>query len=560
MGEAQFDELRDSLMRLVERIPGNEYPAHLSLTEAQEEIESVARLAIGEIRKASDSEQVGDEPSGAEVMPPPDPIDLDTPNLGPLPRGIFPEWSENYIGAVAAEMEVPRELVAGMELGCLATTNQRKAVVEIKPGYREPLNLFVMPTMDSGNRKTAVVNKVTGTVRKWESEQVEAQKPLIKQAHSFRETDSARIAELRKQAAKTAGAELARLRGEVAELERALPDVPAPFQMITGDTTIEKLGPLLVNNDECMSIFDDEGGFLEILGGRYSGGIPNLELVLQAYSGSPHQASRLGREGVTLHSPALTIAISPQAEFLRGLAVRKPEFRTRGFFARCLFLLPPSPLGYRAGDGPSIPASVEREHDKAIRALLSAKRPADGPEVIKLSAEARAVWLAFWVHIETTMREGGSLEHMRDFAGKIPGAAARIAGNLHRGDLALHSDPFSVALPKATMMRALDCADVFIKHAIAAFDLMGTKQDVTGARRVWEWIKRSRKPRFTFHEAHLALRGSFQRSDDLETPIDVLVERYYIIPVASDHGVPRPRGRPTRPFEVNPKLSEGWES
>jgi hypothetical protein len=40
-------------------------------------------------------------------MPPPDPIDLDTPNLDPLPRGIFPQWSEDYMDAVAAEMEVP---------------------------------------------------------------------------------------------------------------------------------------------------------------------------------------------------------------------------------------------------------------------------------------------------------------------------------------------------------------------------------------------------------------------------------------------------------------------
>ena len=220
----------------------------------------------------------------------------------------------------------------------LATANQRKTVIEIKPGYREPLNLFVMPAMDSGNRKSTVVNKVTGTMRNWQSEQVEAQKPLINQAHSFCETDLARIAELRKQAAKTGGDELTRLRGELAELELALPEVPVPFLMITGDTTIEKLGPLLVNNDECMSIFDDESDFLEILGGRYSGGIPNLELVLQCYSGSPFEVSRLGREGVTLHSPALTVSISPQPEFLRGLALAQTRipltevFRPLPFF------------------------------------------------------------------------------------------------------------------------------------------------------------------------------------------------------------------------------------
>ena len=77
--------------------------------------------------ESGEQDEPDDEPSGVEVVPPADPIDLDTPNLDMLPRGVFPEWSEDYIDAVSAETETPRELAAAMELGCSRRrTNARR--------------------------------------------------------------------------------------------------------------------------------------------------------------------------------------------------------------------------------------------------------------------------------------------------------------------------------------------------------------------------------------------------------------------------------------------------
>jgi bifunctional DNA primase/polymerase-like protein/uncharacterized protein DUF3987/primase-like protein len=99
-----------------------------------------------------------------------DPISLDAPMLPPLVSGIFPTWAESFIDAVARATETPRELAAMMELGTIATALQRKFVVQVQPGYVEPLNLWALPALPSGHRKTQVQHAHTRPLRRWEAE------------------------------------------------------------------------------------------------------------------------------------------------------------------------------------------------------------------------------------------------------------------------------------------------------------------------------------------------------------------------------------------------------
>jgi Protein of unknown function (DUF3987) len=85
-----------------------------------------------------------------------------------------------------------------MELGVIATALQRKFVVQVQPGYTEPLNLWPTPALPSGNRKTQVLNTITKPLRQWESEQAAELTPRVAEAESKRETALAKIAVLRK--------------------------------------------------------------------------------------------------------------------------------------------------------------------------------------------------------------------------------------------------------------------------------------------------------------------------------------------------------------------------
>jgi Protein of unknown function (DUF3987) len=485
-----------------------------------------------------------------------DPIPLDVPTLPLLPRQIFPQWAESFIDAVAGATETPRELAAMMELGTIATASQRKFIVQVEPGYVEPLNLWPTPALPSGNRKTQVLNAVTRPLRQWEAGQLAEIAPRIAEAKSTRETSLARIATLRKKAAGADdnSADYADLQQQIQNLESKLPEIPSLPRLWSQDVTPEKLGALMAESGECMAIISDEGGIFDILAGRYNNGIPNLDLFLQSHAGAPVRVDRGSRPSVMIDEPALTLILSPQPDVLQGLA-SKPGFRGRGLLARFLFMLPVSKIGYRSGNTKPVPETISSDHDAHIRALLRFRRPITGPYTIMFSDEAHAEWRAFADQVEVSMREGGRFEQIQDWAGKLPGAAARIAGNLHVAGLAFGT-PADSKLSIDTMRRALQLAAVLGVHAVAAFDLMGADETLKAARKVWAWVQRERKPRFTFRDCFNALRGTFPRTADLERPIEVLVERHHVALLES----PSRAGRPSRIYEVNPKLAAMWES
>ena len=173
--------------------------------------------------------------------------------------------------------------------------------------------------------------------------------------------------------------------------------------------------------------------------------------------------------------------------------------------------------------------------------------------MIKLSDSAGAEWRDFSKLVESELRDGGKFEHCRDWAGKLAGAAARLAANLHCAHHA-YTNPDDIEIAPSTMDAALTIANILGHHALKAFDLMGVPDSVKAARKVWAWASRNAKVQFTKRDCHQALRSSFPRANDLEPALQVLVERHHIRPVET---MPRP-GRRTNRFEVNPELTKEW--
>ena len=120
-------------------------------------------------------------------------------------------------------------------------------------------------------------------------------------------------------------------------------------------------------------------------------------------------------------------------------------------------MLPVSRIGYRNGHTKPVPEAISSSHDAHIRALLRLRRLENGPSMIVVSNEAHAEWREFGDQVEVAMREGGRFEHIQDWAGKLPGAAVRIAGNLHCAEFAFGM-PADSELSIDTMRRALQFA------------------------------------------------------------------------------------------------------
>lgn len=490
---------------------------------------------------------------------------LETVPLGPpeppsLPSDVFGEgWLRDIVDAVAAATETPRELPAAFALAALATACQGRFVIKPEPGYREPLCLWVLAALESGNRKTAVLQAMTRPLVEWEREQGETIRPEIIRVESERKTLEARVQSKRTAAARIKEpAEFSEAMREVAALEAELPVVPTAPRLWTQDATPERLAALLAEQDERMAVLSDEGGVFDIIGGRYSNGIPNLDVYLQAHAGAPVRVDRQGRPPVFLQSPALSMGLSPQPHVIRALA-DQAAFRGRGLLARFLYLLPPSPLGKRTLQTKPAPDWVVMAYAANLRRLLETP-PSIGddgrprPHALHLNREAHSEWKAFARRVESGLADGGQFEHVRDWAGKLPGAAARLAGLLHCSEHTL-DDPALHEVSGETMSRALELAALFSCHALMVFDLIGADESLQAARTVWRWVERTRADTFTARECFTALRGTFHRMNRLEPALDVLVERGYLRRVRDTE---RGQGRPRRMYQVNPSIVERW--
>ncbi|MGQ0557884.1 MAG: DUF3987 domain-containing protein [Nitrospiraceae bacterium] len=484
------------------------------------------------------------------------PIPLDIPIPAPMPLYVLPSALNSMVQTVAAHTETPPELAAGFGLAVVATACQQRIIVQVEPGYTEPLSVWPTTALESGNRKTAAMMPMVAPLIEAERRLCDLAREKILTVESERETIKAKVKALREATAKKKGYEdFEDKKQEITQLEATMPEVPTLPRLWVQDITTEKLGQVMAENKERLALISDEGGLFDTLAGRYSNGVPNLDLFLQAHAGSPVRVHRGSRPDVVMDRPALTIALSPQPSVLQGLATQ-PGFRGRGLLARFLYALPISRLGYRTLTSQPIPPSIKNLYQDTITTLLKIE-PATAPSgefiphVLTLSPEAHAEWKEFQHTVEKEMRDGGEYEHIRDWAGKLPGAAARLAGILHCAE---HAETLlsNLTITITTMQRALSLAAFYKDHALVAFDLMGADPDLEKARHVWRWIERIQKSQFTARECFQALRGTYKKMEKLNPAFPVLIERGYLIerePPPETLGKP---GRKTRVFLVNP--------
>jgi len=498
--------------------------------------------------------------SAREIEPWPEPVPLGPPEPPAFPADAFGEgWLADMVDAVMCSTETPRELPAAFGLAALAAACQGRYVIEPEPGYREPLSLWIVAALESGNRKTSVLQAMTRPLLAWESERAETIRPEIERVKSERATLEARIASKRTAAARiTDTLEFNEAMRELAALEAALPEIPRPPRLWTQDTTPERLAALMAEHDERMAVLSDEGGIFDIIAGRYSNGVPNLDVYLQAHAGAPVRVDRQGRSTVFMDAPALSMGLSPQPHVIRALG-DNGSFRGRGLLARFLFLLPSSPLGKRRLEARPVPADVADQYAAGLRRLIETA-PATGDDgrptahVLRLEHGALLEWKAFQREVELGLADGGRFEHVRDWASKLPGAAARIAGLLHCAGHAF-DDPARHEVNGETMGQALELAAVFAAHALVAFGMIGESDELRGAGKVLAWVERTQAEAFTARDVYQALKGTFHRMNQLNPAIDVLTERGFI---RSVHDVAEGPGRPSRVYEVNPSIVKAW--
>jgi replicative DNA helicase len=143
------------------------------------------------------------------------PIPLGAVGTLPLfPLEVLPGWLGDYVAAVATATQTPPDLAGMLALAVLATVAAGAVEVQPRPGWQEPLCLFVAVGMDAGARKSGVFTAMTRPLADFEREQATAALPGITETATLR-----RIAEQAAAAAEAAASKAPAERAEEAQAE-----------------------------------------------------------------------------------------------------------------------------------------------------------------------------------------------------------------------------------------------------------------------------------------------------------------------------------------------------
>lgn len=481
-------------------------------------------------------------PLGSRLVPP------------PFPLASLPAWLEDIITAVAEETQTAPDIAATFALGGLSTAAGGKAVVRVRGGWHEPLNLFLAAVAPPATRKSAVFRAMTAPLYQAEEALVTVGRAKARQAELLRLQLEEADKQARTKAVRSGSAsDLAEAESTTLALQEAV--VPPEVQLIAKNVTPEECSTILSEQGGRLAILSAEGDIFDIVCGRYSNGVPALTPFLEAHAGDVLKVNRRGRSEY-VRSPALTIAVCIQPAVLAFIA-QKPRLRGQGLLARFLYALPKDTVGYRKSEPELVPDEVRNTYEQNMSHLVISLAEWDKPQILAMSAPATKLVIEFQDEIEPKLRAGvGELDSLRDWAGKLVGAAVRIAGLLHLAEH-LH-DGFRKPVAEETMRQAIDIARYYTAHAAACFGVMAEGRHTQLARDALAWIAKNEIVRqtriFSQRDLHRGMQTKPRDASTVTAVLSLLDAHGYIrrLPEVS----PGSRGgrKPSPKYAVNPAL------
>jgi hypothetical protein len=411
---------------------------------------------------------------------------------------LLPSWLGDYAKAISESKQTPEGLAVMLGLSMVATCVQKKFVVAPHGDdeYIEPLALWTVTVLKSGERKSQVLKALREPLISWQKGQAELLKDRIFETSTAISIAQGRIEKLHKDAVKLDDtAERQNILSQINEIKRTMPvEVKAPV-LWTGDITAEELQDMLVEHGERMAVLAAEGNIFEVMGGLYSDKV-NIDIFLQAYSGESTRINRRSRKA-ELDNPALTFGMAVQPAVIEAFAKGpKAQFRGKGALARFLYCIPEPMVGQRDTDlDIKVPEEIKVKYEDGVKGLLSIPMVVDGSgrelsRMLTLDDEAFKVYKDFLRKNEKRMAVGGELEPINDWGAKLSGSSLRIAGLMH---LVEHGAG-STVIGKDTMAKAVHLCELLVEHAKAAFAMAGAyvssaNGKASDAKKMFHWMQ-----------------------------------------------------------------------
>lgn len=321
----------------------------------------------------------------------------------PFPIEALPEVLRAWVGAEAIATQTPADLAGVVGLATISACVAKKVEVEIRSGWREPLNTYWLVALEPGNRKSAVFRDAVAPLHRYEKAVIAQLGPPCRAELTRHLIKERRLKLAIAEAARSGSASDYQLAQELA-VELDAERVQPPPRLVVDDVTPERLSAMLAEQGGRLAIMSAEGGLFELASGRYADGIPNLDVFLKGHPGDDLRVDRIGRAPIQVRKPALTLGLAVQPDVIRELA-RRRGFRGTGLLARFFYSLPQSMVGRRLVSPPPVPSEVSAAYDALCDSLLTLPEQRDPsgelmPAVVCFDGDARGALERFAQQLE----------------------------------------------------------------------------------------------------------------------------------------------------------------
>lgn len=499
----------------------------------------------------------------AEIWEPPLPL-VTSAAAPPFPiDAAFPDSLEDirgFVAGLAREMQVPVDLPAMLLMPIVSTAISQKYVVEVRGRWRETPPIWTMTILDSGERKSPTLRRMTDPLHEWERDEAERLRPILAEEAERREIMEKERARCRREAGE-GGDESGDAAERAIELARLLAEMQeqhAPSLVLTEGTS-EGIVEMMLTNGERALVATPEADAFDVMMGRYSDGQPNMGIWLCGYSGDRMRVVRKGKQTSHLSRPHLSVAAAVQPEAVRGLLGNRAA-KGRGLLARYGWSVPAGMVGRRVVGAPGVGEREEMAYVTSIRHLLDLPLEPDlPPRVARFSPEAMEIFTAFERGVERELGRGGGMSDQREWGAKLCGLAARYALGLHCLETVGRVSGLDVSdISVETLNAALAWTPYLIEHERVAMGVVGCDPVVGQAERVLRWLERTGLAEFSLRDCFTAVRNqAVRQTHDLGEPLRLLVEMGYLRPLPQPDRAGRAGQPPSPRYEVNPLWERG---
>jgi len=463
--------------------------------------------------------------------------------LPEFPLGALPSVARAFAHAAAESVQAPLDMVGACVLGALEVACRGRYSVQWCD-HTERACLYIAPIAAPSERKSGVLELVMKPLVDYENEYNQIHGAEVYQNRCDRELLEGRI----ESAKKAAIAEKDVSKRETAEhqLQLLVEELASymkiePLRLYGTDVTPEKLSDMIKAQGEVFALVSAEGGEIWENIGKYTekGG---LGIYLSAYSGDRICYDRKGCGSIVVDHPTMSIIAPCQPYVVTDLFSDRQKVG-RGLLSRILYIKCKSLVGKRDPIAKPVAECVWTEYYRLAREMLSNTSTGS----LFFDESAFYIYCKFFTEIEEQLHpDTGELAFMAEWAGKLHGTMARLAGLFHcinafsNGDDPLHS---CINLNEAQAAVAL--SRFFLDHAKSVFYQQVTPSSVQCALYLWGKIQALQLP-ISKRELIRATHG--KQDFDIDSALQMLIDRGYIQLKRSQTG-----GRPAETILINPE-------